>query len=108
MGFGGDTDMVYTGCGMGFGKGAFVRLQLDHWMPAGRCRDEHFLRSAEAKGFSEILHGFIETGVARRPRQDVRFYIMTALRWFRMKPLERKLLIRTRRGQFKAFKELNS
>jgi hypothetical protein len=106
MGFGGDTDLVNTGCSLGLGKGAFVRLQLDHLVPAGRCAEEYLLKSAEARGFSEVLHGFIEDGVARPPRRDIRFWIMTLLRWPGMKPMERKLLRSRRRGQFAAVREL--
>jgi hypothetical protein len=108
MGFGGDTDLVNTACGAGLGKGAFVRLRLDHLMPVDRCNDDYFLKIAEAKGYSGVLHGFIEEGVARAPRQDIRYWIMTLLRWPRMKPMERKLLLRTRRGQFAAVRELTS
>ena len=105
MGFGGDTDLVNTGCGAGYGKGAFVRLQLDHLMPVGRCSDEHFLKSAEARGFSEVLHQFIEQGVAPSPRRDLRFWIMTFLRWPRMRRLELRLLFRRRWGQLAAVRE---
>jgi len=70
MGFGGDTDLVNTGCGMGYGKGVFVRLRIGHLIPSGRCTDEYFLKSAEARGYSGVLHGFLDEGTARPPRQD--------------------------------------
>jgi glycosyltransferase involved in cell wall biosynthesis len=107
MGFGGDTDLAYVGCRAGYGKGVFVRLQLDHLTPAGRCTDEYLLKHTEAKGYSEVLHEFIEEGAIRRPRRDLRFWIMTFLRWPRMRRLEGKLLLRFRRGQSKAFRELS-
>jgi glycosyltransferase involved in cell wall biosynthesis len=105
MGFGGDTDLVNAGCGGGFGKGAFVRLHLDHLMPIGRCTDEHFLKKTEAMGYSEVLHEFIEHGLVRPPRTDLRFWFMTALRWPRMKRLERRMLLRNRRGRYAAVSE---
>jgi len=108
MGFGGDTDLVNTGCGLGYGKGVFKRLHLGHLIPAGRCTDEYFLRSAEARGFSTVLHGFLDEGVAKPPRGDLRFWVYTALRWPLMKPLERRMLLRTRRGQFAAVREFSA
>jgi len=106
MGFGGDTDLVNTACAMGYGKGVFERLRIDHLIPVGRCSDEYFLQSAEARGYSAVLHGFLDEGVARPPRSDIRFWVLTLMRWPRMRRLERKLLLRARRGEFAAVRDL--
>lgn len=65
--YGGDTDIAYTGCRMGFGKGVFSRLHLTHLIPAARCTSSHLCRVARGKGYSEVLHGYVISGVVPPP-----------------------------------------
>jgi len=60
--YGGDTDIAYTGCGMGFGKGVFRALQVEHLIPASRCSEEYLCRVAEGRGYTEVLHCLVRTG----------------------------------------------
>jgi glycosyltransferase involved in cell wall biosynthesis len=105
-GFGGDSDLSYSGCHAGFGKGVFKRLALDHLIPTGRCSDEYLLRNAETNGYSTVLHGFVEHGDTTPPRNDWRFWIMSWLRRPRRKRLEWQVEMARRRGMWKAVREI--
>jgi glycosyltransferase involved in cell wall biosynthesis len=105
-GFGGDSDLSYSGCQAGFGKGVFKRLVLDHLIPAGRCSDEYLLRNAETNGYSTVLHGFVEHGKTTPPRNDWRFWIMSWVRRPRRKRLEWQVEMARRRGMWKSVSEI--
>jgi len=107
-GFGGDTDIAYTGCEHGYGKGVFAGLRLDHLIPPGRCTEAYLLRSLENKGYSSVLHGFVTEGRVRAPRTDWRHFLMTALRAPRTPALARKAERAQRRGGFRAVRELET
>ena len=105
-GFGGDSDLSYSGCRAGFGKGVFQRLVLDHLIPAGRCSDEYLLRNAETNGYSTVLHGLVEHGKTTTPRNDWRFWVMSWVRRPRRKRLEWQVEMARRRGMWKAVAEI--
>ncbi len=65
--YGGDTDIAYIGCDIGFDKGVFPQLKLDHLIPAYRCTREYLVRAAEGHGYSEVLHALLRD--ARLPPQ---------------------------------------
>jgi len=106
MRFGGDTDMVYTGLEMGYGKGVFPELSLTHLIPAGRCQPDYLERALEAHGYSSGLHMWLDSGRAERPRSDLRFWLGEALRWPRYSPAERMRRRAWRRGARRAYNEL--
>jgi len=60
--YGGDTDIAYFGCAMGFGMGVFPQLRLKHLIPAGRCDKAYLLRAIEGHAYSEWLHHWILNG----------------------------------------------
>ena len=105
-GFGGDSDLSYSGCRAGYGKGVFKRLALDHLIPVGRCSDDFLLRNAETNGYSTVLHGFVEHGNTTPPRNDWRFWAMSWLRRPRRKRLEWEMEMAKRRGMWKAVAEI--
>jgi glycosyltransferase involved in cell wall biosynthesis len=106
MRFGGDTDLVYTGLRMGFGKGVFPELSLTHLIPPRRCDPAFLERAFEAHGYSSVYHGWLDTGVAQGPRNDWKFYITESLRWFSYSPWERLRRKAWRRGMWRAVREL--
>jgi glycosyltransferase involved in cell wall biosynthesis len=106
MRFGGDTDMVYTGLKLGFGKGVFPTLTVTHLIPPRRCDLGFAARAIEAGGYSAVLHGWVETGVAAAPRTDWRYYLGEILRWPRRSRWQRLILRERRRGQWRAYHEL--
>ena len=67
-GYGGDTDLSYTGCSIGLGMGVFPQLRITHLIPARRCTLEYLLRNLEAHEFShhmQILRADGAVAVAR-------------------------------------------
>jgi glycosyltransferase involved in cell wall biosynthesis len=70
--YGGDTDIAYTGCDLGFTKGVFPALRLRHLIPAERCTKDFFRRTIEGRGYSEQLHRLIRQGQLENPYRSVR------------------------------------
>ncbi|MEY3481739.1 MAG: hypothetical protein RIQ71_2514 [Verrucomicrobiota bacterium] len=105
-GFGGDSDLSYSGCHAGYGKGVFKRLALDHLIPVGRCSDQYLVKTSEANGYSTVLHGFVEHGKTTPPRNDWRFWVMSWLRRPRRRRLEWEMEMAKRRGMWKAVAEI--
>jgi glycosyltransferase involved in cell wall biosynthesis len=60
--YGGDTDIAYFGCGLGFGKGVFPQLKLQHLIPQERCKRPYLLRVIEGHAYSEWLHHWVLQG----------------------------------------------
>jgi glycosyltransferase involved in cell wall biosynthesis len=106
MRFGGDTDMVYTGLHLGYGKGVFPSLNLTHLIPARRCDPAFLARALEAHGYSAALHGWLDTGQVDPPRNDLRFYAGEAWRWFRRDRWQRLIVRMKRRGHWRAYQTL--
>ena len=105
-GFGGDSDLSYSGCCAGYGKGVFQRLALDHLIPVGRCSDQYLVKTSETNGYSTVLHGFVEHGKTTPPRNDWRFWVMSWIRRPRRKRLEWQIEMARRRGMWKAVTEI--
>jgi len=61
--YGGDTDIAYFGCGLGFGKGVFPQLKVRHLIPPERCETAYLLRAVEGHAYSEWLHHWVLHGV---------------------------------------------
>lgn len=104
--YGGDTDIAYTGCELGMGKGVFVRLHITHLIPKRRCERAFLLRSVEGQGYSEVLHGYLSTGLVREPRRDLIGKVGELVRWFTLRPVQRAIAAARRRGQQRAVTEL--
>jgi glycosyltransferase involved in cell wall biosynthesis len=61
-GYGGDTDLSYTGFSIGLGTGVFPELGITHLIPARRCTLEYLLRNLEAHAFSHQLQHYSRHG----------------------------------------------
>ena len=96
--YGGDTDIAYTGCEMGYAMGVFPELKLKHLTPPGRCTEEYLLKNYEAHAYSEVLHGWIETGKIPPQRTDVRGRLGVLVRWLLGSSLERRMIQARARG----------
>jgi glycosyltransferase involved in cell wall biosynthesis len=49
---GGDTDLAFTACDLGFGIARFSSLELRHYMPAWRFEESYLLRMVEGMAYS--------------------------------------------------------
>ena len=49
---GGDTDLTFTACDLGFGIARFSSLELRHYMPAWRFDESYLLRMVEGMAYS--------------------------------------------------------
>src|SRR5437870_11153564 len=61
-GYGGDTDLAYTGCSIGLGMGVFPELVITHLIPERRSTHEYLLRNFEAHQYSHLLQHHAHTG----------------------------------------------
>ncbi|HVZ65430.1 MAG TPA: glycosyltransferase [Lacunisphaera sp.] len=81
--YGGDTDIAYHGCKLGFGMGVFPQLHVHHLIPPERCERAYLLRVIEGRAYSEWLHHWVlhkavpagEAGWPARARQLVRWIL---------------------------------
>jgi glycosyltransferase involved in cell wall biosynthesis len=100
-GYGGDTDLSYTGCSIGLGMGVFPQLKITHLIPARRCSIEYLLRNLEAHEFSHWMQHHARTG--EWPAVGgVRARAARGLRWLRADALERQMMAAESRGRASA------
>lgn len=52
---GGDTDLAWTACAMGFGMGCFCDLRVSHLISPERLTEAYLLRMFEGNGYSETV-----------------------------------------------------
>jgi glycosyltransferase involved in cell wall biosynthesis len=90
--YGGDTDIAYTGCEIGYAMGVFPELKVKHLTPPTRCTEKYLLKTYEARAYSEVLHGWIETGKIPPQRTDLRGRLGAWARVLTGSGLERKMI----------------
>lgn len=78
--YGGDTDIAFYGCRMGFGKGVFPQLRVRHLIPPERCAESYLLRAAEGHAYSEYLHHWLRHGTLPAERRGALAVIKRMLR----------------------------
>jgi glycosyltransferase involved in cell wall biosynthesis len=106
LAYGGDTDIAYIGCSIGFGMGVFPELKITHLIPEERCTLPYLLRNLEAHAYSEVLHHWVTTGIIPAARADLRGYLGAWARWLLSDSLERRTIESRQRGYQKARQEL--
>lgn len=84
--YGGDTDIAYFGCGMGFGMGVFPQLRLRHLIPAARCERAYLMRVIEGHAYSEWLHHWVLSGTLPAEPAGMRARAASLLRRLRPGP----------------------
>ena len=52
---GGDFDLAYTACDLGFGTGEFTSLKLTHLIPPSRLEEDYLVRLTEGINYSIII-----------------------------------------------------
>jgi glycosyltransferase involved in cell wall biosynthesis len=104
--YGGDTDIAFTGCAIGFGKGVFPSLHLTHLIPKRRCEIPNLLRSAEGQAYSQVLHGYLVDGHIHEPRRDFLGRVGERIRYLLSDRNDRLIISAWRRGYARASREL--
>jgi len=103
--YGGDTDMAFTACRMGMGKGVFPALKVEHLIPAARCSLDYLCRVAAGRGYSEVLHTLILTGaIPETPTVGTR--IRRIYTMLRASAFDRRLMHAHDEGRRQATKDL--
>lgn len=104
---GGDTDLCYTGCDMGLGKGVFRALKLEHLIPAERCTSAYLCKTAHDRGYSDILHHLLSKGHLPQLPGRYRQALSRLLRGRHLTPLERQVQAAQQAGRRLAVEELS-
>jgi len=107
LSYGGDTDIAYFGCTLGFGKGVFPQLKVRHLIPPERCQEDYLLRAIEGHAYSEWLHEWVLHH--RLPNEPAGWKprLARALRYWLADARKRKTLQAQRAGQARAKRELS-
>jgi hypothetical protein len=90
-GYGGDSDLAYTGCSIGLGMGVFPELVITHLIPSRRSTHEYLVRNLEAHEYSHLLQHFAHTGNAPKS-PSLRTRASRWLRWLKGDALEREIM----------------
>jgi glycosyltransferase involved in cell wall biosynthesis len=106
LAYGGDTDIAYHGCSVGFGMGVFPQLRVTHLIPESRCSIDYLLRSQEAHAYSEVLHRWVADGYIPSSRSDLRGQLGYWSRWLLSDNLDRTVMEARQRGLAKARQHL--
>lgn len=106
--YGGDTDVAYTGCSIGFGMGVFPSLNVAHLISKRRCTLDYLMKTQQAHAYSEILHHWVLTGIVPQRRSDLRARVMHWMRWLAADSLDRKVIGATQRGHTAARQQLEA
>ena len=104
-GYGGDTDLAYTGCSIGLGMGVFPQLVITHLIPARRSTVEYLLRNVEAHEYSHVLHHHARYGVAPPP-PSIGVRVRRWLRWLKGDSLERGIIAAENRSRASAHRQI--
>jgi glycosyltransferase involved in cell wall biosynthesis len=103
---GGDVDLAMCACDLGQGIGLFTSLQLDHMIPPERLSEDYLLRLTEGIGYSGVILDSFRPETLRRPygwsRRAADF-----LRYLRMDSHEKRIFRAHRRGESRAWQDLN-
>lgn len=104
--YGGDTDISYSACRIGYAKGVFRALNLTHLIPKTRCNEAYLCRVAYGRGYSEILHHLSLNG--RLPDENAGFsqWARRRFRQFFLPSLERSVDRAHMRGRADAYRKL--
>jgi len=94
---GGDTDLAFTACDLGFGNGVFARLQLAHLIPKERLEESYLLRLIEALSYSQAVLDSFRGRVLMRPSRSQRLF--NFYRNLRIPRRERQFLAAQERGR---------
>ena len=100
-----DIDMAHTACTIGYGKGVFSSLSLNHLISPDRIKESYIIKIAEGTAYSSLLLKSFRGASGRRDGffGQIKFYKYL----FTLTGVHRKIAKAYKRGESKAFSELN-
>ena len=104
-GYGGDTDLAYTGVSIGYGMGVFPELVITHLIPSRRSTLDYLLRNFEAHEYSHVLQNFYRTG-ALPAAPTLRGRVRRWLKWLQGDALDRAILAAEARSHASAHRTI--
>ena len=91
-GYGGDSDLAFTGCSIGLGMGVFPQLVITHLIPARRSTREYLLRNLEAHEYSHLMQQYAHTG--HPPAEPtLRHRLSRWLQWLNGDEMDRAIMV---------------
>jgi hypothetical protein len=104
---GGDTDLAFTACDLGFGTGQFVALKITHLIPANRLEEDYLIRLMEGIGYSEIILRSLRGSIIEKSKESWTRKLYGYLRLLKMDSRTRRITESRRRGQELAIRTLS-
>lgn len=102
---GGDTDIAFTACDIGFGTGVFAGLKLTHLIPASRLKEEYLWRMFEGISYSATLLEHLRPG-APKSQHKVKRKALDLLGFLLMDRSHKRAFLARQRGKKKALQIL--
>ena len=90
-GYGGDSDLAFSGVSIGLGMGVFPELVITHLIPSRRSTNEYLLRNLEAHEYSHVLQHYYRTGSLPHSA-SLRSRVSRLLKWLQGDALDRAIL----------------
>jgi glycosyltransferase involved in cell wall biosynthesis len=104
-GYGGDTDLSYTGFAIGLGTGVFPHLKITHLIPTRRCTVDYLIRNLEAHEFSHQLQHYARHGELPPP-PGLGTKVRRWWKWLSGDSIDRAMLSAEQRGRAAARRTL--
>jgi len=106
--YGGDTDIAYSGCRIGYAKGVFNKLHVTHLIPPERCTPDYLCRVARGRGYSEVLHAYALQGILPQPEALGVSLIMRYIKAALKPGIQRSVILAHYQGRRRALFDLTS
>lgn len=103
----GDLDLAYMACDIGLGTGQFVRLQLQHLIPAERLQESYLLELMESILYSKTILNAYRGRLPKLKNLWLR-KVLELSRSSRMSPRDRRFHQACMRGVARAIKEIQT
>ncbi len=104
---GGDTDLAFTACDLGFGTGQFVALKLTHLIPANRLEEDYFIRLMEGLEYSDVILNSLRGSTVKTSKESWIKKLYAHLRLLKMDPRTRRITESMKRGKELAIEALS-
>jgi glycosyltransferase involved in cell wall biosynthesis len=105
---GGDVEICYVACSLGFGMGIFPELKLTHLIPKERISEDYFVTIREATGISNLLLAYKWRGVFPRSPFSVEGLLSVLKNILMNRGIDRRMYLADLRATIKATGIINA